>query len=180
MEEFFDVLDERGDFTGEVVSRDECHKRGLWHRAAVVFIVSTDNQRILLQLRSADKKLWPNLWDVTAGGHVLAGELGYQGVIRETKEELGIDIAKNDLEYIGTTISETERPDIINRHFNELYIVHSDVEASEITLQEEEVQDIKWFERDELLRRIKNNLDGLTGKDTAWHYLFKYFEFIEK
>ena len=180
MEEFFDVLDERGDFTGEVVSRDECHKRGLWHRAAVVFIVSTDNQRILLQLRSADKKLWPNLWDVTAGGHVLAGELGYQGVIRETKEELGIDIAKNDLEYIGTTISETERPDIINRHFNELYIVHSDVEASEITLQEEEVQDIKWFGRDELLRRIKNNLDGLTSKDTAWHYLFKYFEFIEK
>jgi len=61
MEEFFDVLDEHGDFTGEVLSRDECHKRGLWHKAAVVFIVSNDNQRVLLQLRGANKKLWPNL-----------------------------------------------------------------------------------------------------------------------
>ena len=180
MEEFFDVLDEHGDFTGEVLSRDECHKRGLWHKAAVVFIVSNDNQRILLQLRGANKKLWPNLWDVTAGGHVLAGEFGYQGVIRETREELGIEISKNDLEYIGTTVSETKRLDIVNRHFNELYIVHSDVDIADITLQEDEVQDIKWFERDELVRRIKNNLEGLTGKDSAWNYLLKYFEFTEK
>ncbi len=180
MEEFFDVLDEHGDFTGEVASRKECHERGLWHRAAVVFVISTDNQRILLQQRGANKKLWPNLWDVTSGGHVLTGEFGYQGVIRETKEELGIDITKDDLEYIGTTISENQERDIINRHFNEFYIVHSDVDIANITLQEEEVQDIKWFDREEVARRIKNNLEDLTGKDICWHYLLKYFEFTEK
>jgi len=180
MSEYFDVLKPDGDYADEVVSREECHERGLWHRAAVVFIVSTDNQRILLQQRAAGKKLWPNLWDVTSGGHVLASELGYQGVIRETKEELGIDITKDDLEYIGTTVSENQERDIINRHFNEIYIVHSDVDIANIALQEEEVQDIRWFERDELLRRIENGLEGLTGKDSAWHYLFKYFEFTEK
>ncbi len=180
MSEYFDVLDEHGDYTDEVVSREECHERGLWHKAAVVFVVSTNNQRVLLQKRAAHKKLWPNLWDITAGGHVLAGELGYQGVIRETKEELGVEITKDDLEYIGTTVSENRERDIINRHFNEIYIVHSDIDVTDIKLQEEEVQDIQWFERDELLRRIKNNLEGLTGKDSAWHYLFKYFEFTEK
>ena len=38
--ELLDVLDEDGIFTGEVLSRDEIHKRGLWHRAIVVAIVN--------------------------------------------------------------------------------------------------------------------------------------------
>ena len=106
MEEFFDVLSEKGEFTGKVESRKLCHKIGLWHRAVVVFIISTDNQKVLLQKRSATKRMWPNLWDVTAGGHVLSGEFGYESVIREAKEEINIDIDKNDLEFIGSSISE--------------------------------------------------------------------------
>ena len=180
MSEFFDVLTEHGDFTNEVVSREECHERGLWHKAAVVFVVSMDNKRILLQQRAAGKKLWPNLWDTTAGGHVLAGELGYKAVIREAKEELNLDLGKDDLEYIGTTTSENNERGIINRHFNEFYIVHSDIDIASIELQEEEVQDIRWFEKDEVLRRIENNFEGLAIKPSCWHYLAKYFEFIEK
>lgn len=38
--ELIDVLDENGIKTGEVLSRDEVHKRGLWHRAIVVAIVN--------------------------------------------------------------------------------------------------------------------------------------------
>lgn len=85
MNEFFDVLNENGEYINEIASRDECHKKGLWHRAVVVFIVSNDNKKVLLQQRSSTKKLWPNLWDITAGGHVLSNELGYQAVIREAK-----------------------------------------------------------------------------------------------
>ncbi len=81
MNEIFDILNENGEYTNEVASREECHKKGLWHKAVVVFILSTDNKKVLLQQRSSTKKLWPNLWDITAGGHVLTGEFGYQAVI---------------------------------------------------------------------------------------------------
>ena len=37
------------------------------------------------------------MWDITAGGHVLAGELGFEAIIREIKEELGAKIDKNDI-----------------------------------------------------------------------------------
>ena len=74
MEEKIDVLNELGEFTGEVATRDECHKKGLWHRAVYAFIID-DKGNILLQKRSNNKKLWPNMWDVTGGGHVDAGEL---------------------------------------------------------------------------------------------------------
>ena len=176
MNEFFDVLIENGEFTGKIESRDECHKEGLWHKAVVVFIISTDNKRILLQQRSANRKLWPNLWDITAGGHVLTGEFGYQTAIRETKEEIGIDIDKNDLDFIGCTISEYTSGDIINRHFNEFYIVHKDVDIRDIVLQKEEVQDIKWFDKEEVIEKIKNNYETLTDKVGCWNYLLKYFE----
>ncbi len=176
MIEYFDVLNEKGEFTNLVKSREECHKEGLWHKAVVVFIISTDNKRVLLQQRSSNKKLWPNLWDITAGGHVLKGEFGYQTVIRETKEEIGIDIDKKDLEFIGCTTSENISGDIINRHFNEYYIVHKDINIKDIVLQKEEVQDIKWFDKEEVIKRIKNNYKDLTGKDGCWNYLLKYFE----
>ena len=180
MEEYFDVLSEKGEYTGEIESRKDCHKLGLWHRAVVVFIISLDNQKVLLQKRSATKRMWPNLWDVTAGGHVLSGELGYESVIREAKEEIGIDINKDDLEFIGSSISENHVGEINNKHFNEFYIVHKDIDVKDIKLQEEEVQDIKWFDREELVKRIKNNYEDLTDKTGCWNYLQKYFEMKNK
>ena len=82
----------------------------------------------------------------------------------------------NELEFIGCTTSENISGDIINRHFNEYYIVHKDVSIKDIVLQDEEVADIKWFTKEEVIDKIKNNYDGLTGKFGCWDYLLKYFE----
>ena len=54
MEEKFDVLNEQGEFTGKVSTREECHKKGLWHRAVYAFIID-DNQNILLQKRESGR-----------------------------------------------------------------------------------------------------------------------------
>ncbi len=176
MNEYFDVLNENGEYLNKIESREECHKKGLWHKAVVVFIISLDNKKVLLQQRSSNKKLWPNLWDLTAGGHVLAGEFGYQAGIRETKEELGIEINKESMEFIGVTTSENIKNDIINRHFNEHYIVHKNIELKDIVLQKEEVQDIKWFDIETVINKINNNYEDLTSKTGCWNYLIKYIE----
>ncbi len=59
MEELFDVLDEKGNYTGKVETREKCHKEGLWHKAVALCIINSKNE-VLLQRRSANKKLWPN------------------------------------------------------------------------------------------------------------------------
>ena len=179
MEEYFDVLDENGEFTNEVESRSICHKEGLWHKAVALFIINSKNQ-VLLQKRSANKRMWPNLWDITAGGHVLAGEFGFQSIIREIKEEIGIDISQNDITFIGASTSQNIKNEIKNKHFNEYYIVNKDIDVSDLVLQEEEVSDAKWFEKDDIINRINNGFDGITDKEGCWEYLKKYYEWKDK
>lgn len=169
MEEL-DVLNTLGEFTGKTASKEECHKNGYWHRAVFAFIID-DNQNILLQKRSAQKKLWPNKWDVTIGGHVSKGEFGRQALIRECKEELGIDITDNEIKYIISTTSVYNKDGYINNHYDECYIITKKIDTSKITLQEDEVSDIKYFEKEDLLKRINNNYEDLTEKNVSWGIL---------
>lgn len=179
MEEFFDVLNERGEYINKVESRNKCHKEGLYHKAVAVFIVNSKNQ-VLLQKRSSKKKMWPNMWDITAGGHVLAGEFGFEAIIREIDEELGIKIDKNDITFIGASTSENVKGDIINKHFNEFYIINKDINISEITLQLEEVSEVSWFEKEEIMKIIQNDRKGITDKQGCWEYLERYYNWKEK
>ena len=179
MEEYFDVLNERGEFTGKIESREKCHKEGLWHKAVAIFIINSKKQ-VLLQKRSGTKKLWPNMWDITAGGHVLAGEFGFETVIREIKEELGVTLDKDNITFIGASISSNLKGDIVNNHFNEYYIVNEDIDETKLILQEEEVSDIKWVDEDEIIKRVKDNYNGITDKQGCWEYLMKYYEWLNK
>ncbi len=173
--EYFDVLNKYGEFIGKIETREKCHKEGLWHRAVYVFIFNK-NGDVLLQKRSSNKRVWPNLWDVTAGGHVLSGEFGRQALTREIKEELGLNIDENELKYLVGSKSTNIKGDILDNIFNECYILTKDIDVSKISMQEEEVSDIKWFTRDEILNRIENNYDGLTLKMGPWNFLKKYYE----
>ena len=49
MEEYFDILDEKGNYTGKIETRKKCHKEGLYHKAVVVFIMNSKGQ-VLLQI----------------------------------------------------------------------------------------------------------------------------------
>lgn len=173
--EYFDVLNEYGEFTGKVATREECHKNGYWHRAVYAFIID-NNGNVLLQKRSANKKLWPNMWDVTVGGHVDSGEFGRQALIRETKEELGIEISDEDIKYLVGSTSINEQGDIINKHYNECYLITKNIDISNIVIQKEEVSEVKYFSREELIKRIDNNYEGLTEKIGPWNFLKKILE----
>ena len=179
MDEMVDVLTETGKFTDNVEMKQLCHKKGLWHKAVAVFIINSKNQ-VLLQKRSKNKKMWPDMWDISAGGHVLAGEFGFQAIIREIKEELGLSVKKEEIIFIGCSTSINKKGDILNKHFNEYYIVTKDIDEKNLSLQKEEVSEVKWINKEEIIERIKNNYDEITDKEGCWEYLIKYYEWLEK
>lgn len=85
MEEMIDVLDEKtGELVGEIISKNEAHRIGKWHGSIHILIVNKDKTKTLLQKRCAQKKLYPNMWDIAVGGHISAGETALISAKRRT------------------------------------------------------------------------------------------------
>ena len=145
MEETLDVLDEKGKPIGKVASRSEIHDKGLWHRAAHVYIVNSKNE-VLLQCRAAHNMFRPGRWYLTAGGHLLAGETSLETAQREISEELGITIPSSEFMLAG---SATKKHILlygtyINNEIDDIYVVHKDIEISKLK-KHGEVADIAWI-----------------------------------
>ena len=87
--ELIDVLDEKRNNTGEILSREEVHKKGLWHKTAHIWVINSKGD-ILLQKRSPLKITSPNMWTTSASGHLSAGDSSIEGALRELKEEIRI------------------------------------------------------------------------------------------
>ncbi len=101
MEELVSVLDEYGKNTGKIISKSEAHKNNICHGISVVALIDKDG-KLLIQKRAMSKKNEPGKWDLSAAGHIDAGETPENAAIREMYEEINIKIEKEDLTMIDT------------------------------------------------------------------------------
>lgn len=110
----------------------------------VVHVCVFDSQgRLLIQQRAKKKYVWPELWDVSIGGGVDAGETSRHGAEREFQEELGYR-----LDLTGVRPSVTVN---FSEGFDDFYIVRRDLDLSCLTLQREEVAGVRWASLTEVL-----------------------------
>lgn len=151
MEEYVDILDEiTGEKTGEVITKKEAHKTGKWHSAVHIWIISEDKKRVLLQKRCPDKNLFPNMWDISVGGHVSTGEETLISAKRELSEELGLNPDNYEFEYVDVIKEKFVDGDIVSNEFVTIYKIINDVNINSIKLQKEEVSEARWFTKSEL------------------------------
>jgi 8-oxo-dGTP pyrophosphatase MutT (NUDIX family) len=86
------------------------------------------------------------VWDLSAGGSVLAGETSGQGASRELFEEVGIEH-----DFTG------QRPDVvisIRQGFFDVYVIEWDGDLLSLNLQNEEVADVRWVTQSQLITMI--------------------------
>ena len=117
--------------------------------------------QFLMQKRSMRKKVYPGRWSVT-GGAVDLGESTVDAVYRECKEELGIDVNPDKVELMMSV----KRKNV----FVDIFLDKENWNINDLKLQEEEVDDVKWFERKEL----KTIIEGRETSDS----ITKYFDFL--
>jgi len=134
-----DILNENMEKIG-TASRDVAHYLGLWHQTFHCWIVRQDDEDffILFQRRGPQKKLYPNLLDVTVAGHLKAGE-GPRDGVREIKEEIGKKVNFKKLISLGIRTEVVKIGDIINREFCHVFLWHNDAPLESYTLQPDEV-----------------------------------------
>lgn len=161
--EILDVVDERGEPTGETVSRETAHRLGVRHRTAHVWLLRRRAGRVqvLLQKRSAEKDSYPGCYDISSAGHIPAGVDFIPSALRELREELGVEAEPEDLVYCGQR-SFCFAQDFHGRPFQDcqvsnVYVLWLDREPADFVLQMEEVAAVRWYDFDQCVRDVREN-----------------------
>ena len=97
--ELLDVYDSFGNITGRVVERgkkDETFSKDE-HIAVANIYIENDKAEFLIQKTSEEKGGHYS----STGGHINHGEDAFNTIIREVKEELGIDISNDNIISLG-------------------------------------------------------------------------------
>lgn len=143
MDEYIDIATKDGELTGQQELKSIIHNKGLYHHTAHLWLF-TKKKEILLAQRSAKKLIYPLLWDVSVAGHIDAGETPEEAIIRETKEEIGLDLPISNLTKIGVfKCFKSYKSGISDNEFHNTYIAELNVPISKLIPQESEVENLK-------------------------------------
>ena len=163
--ELFDVIDSKGNPTGQIVSREKAHAEGIMHRTAHIWIIREMDGRvqILLQKRSQNKDSFPGKFDTSSAGHIQAGDEPLESALRELKEELGISAAPEQLHFAGTFpisfVKEFHGKVFRDEEVAFVYIYKEPVNTDELILQKEEVETVQWFDLEEVFMECEKRRD---------------------
>lgn len=143
--ELWDLYDKNRKLTEDTMVRGDEMKPDTYHLVIHVVIFNSENQ-MLIQKRKHDKASNPNMWDVSVGGSVTAGEMSQLGAMRETEEELGLQIdLHNQLPHLSITFE---------RGYDDIYIVNREADIEKLAVPNDEVSDAKWATIDEIYEMI--------------------------
>lgn len=98
---------------------------------------------ILLQKRSMTKKRAPGYLHISAGGHINVGETAPQAAVRETREEMGIELDEDDLYLVHVTRTPRNWNDLAHVF---IYRLRGDERFS---FDDGEVDSVCWYSLDE-------------------------------
>ncbi len=160
--ELLEILEEDGTKSGLFRERGVTHCQGSLHPTVHIWVVkkrADGGFDILLQKRSAQKDSYPGCYDISAAGHVTAGEEFLPCALRELWEELGISASEEELLEVGVHKGYTEEI-FYGRMFkdaewSQVYLYDRPVEIEELRLQDTEVESVCWMDYHTCLRHIQ-------------------------
>jgi 8-oxo-dGTP pyrophosphatase MutT (NUDIX family) len=124
-DELLDAFDDGLQLIGPT-SRAVIHRDGLWHQVFHCLIVRTaPPARVLLQRRPVTARSFAGLLDLSATGHLLAGEDPRDGV-RELAEEIGVVATQDDLVPLGRRLLVDDSGEGRNREIVNAFLLPSD------------------------------------------------------
>jgi isopentenyldiphosphate isomerase len=143
--EYLDILTPAGEPTGESKPRKEVHRDGDWHRAVHAWIMNSAGE-LLIQRRAPEKESNPHKWDVSAAGHVSAGETSLEAVVKETREELGVDLPATAFRHLFTVRQSAHHRSgtFIDNEFHDVYLIQTDLSLAAFTVQPGEVAELRY------------------------------------
>jgi len=153
-----DIVDEHDNVIGSAMTV-EAWKKGHRHRG-VYILLEDDQGRTLLQKRAPTMTLFPNCWDISAGGHVDSGMTYEEAARAELAEELNLHDVP--LTRVGKYYVEEVMPDerIGNIFFT---VFRARLVETPHKLGKDEVSEVKWFTPEELRELLNDRPDRVAA-----------------
>lgn len=175
--EMVDVFTADGIKTTTVISRNQAHSKGLWHRTVHIWIKNS-NGDLLLQKRSSTKETHPGLWDISCAGHLSAGDSSIEAALREMKEELGISCRSNTLKLLFTLPQQYISPNhrVFDNEITDVFLLTKTIEEHDVSPDPEEVAEVAVFPVNDLKKQIVMKKDIFVPHDEEYRRLFSVLD----
>ena len=145
--EYWDIYDANKNRTGRLMKRNDwCLKDGEYH-LSVLGVVARPDGRYLITKRVMTKAWAPGWWEVS-GGAAQAGEESYDAVLREVREETGLDVSNAEGGYVFTY--HRENPGEGDNYFVDVYRFVLDFKEEDLKLQTEETDGYRLATAEEI------------------------------
>lgn len=149
MAEMWDLYDKNKNKLGKTAERGVYKfKEGEYHIVVTGLIMNSKNE-ILITKRAAHKT-FPLMWECN-GGSILAGETSLEGVLRELKEEIGIEFTKKEAIFL-----ETVERDVCPADFKDLWLFRKNIDIKDVKFSDGESIDVKWVSIKEFIQMFEN------------------------
>ena len=147
--ETWDVYDKDRKLTDKQMNRGDTFGQDAYH---LVIHVCLFNQlgEMLIQQRHPNKEDWKNMWDITVGGSAKTGETSQRAAEREVKEEIGYTL---DLQNMRPSLTVN-----FEYGFDDYYLIETDLNIKNLTLPTEEVKQVRWASKNEIINMISEGL----------------------
>jgi len=165
-EEWLDIVNEQDEIIGKM-PRSEAYEKKLFAslRASWLMIKNSDG-KLWIPRRHPDKKVLPNVLDGSVVGHVSSGETYEECLLRETKEEAGIDLAEMRYRFVGKLSPYCDR----SFCFASIYEVDLD---QVLDWNRDDFIEYYWLSPQEIIDRIAAGQDQ--AKDTLLEVIKKFY-----
>ena len=162
--EYFDIVNEKDEIVGKISENEQKSVKPSQLRFINIIIINNDNM-IVVPKRSSNRKLFPNCYDFSVGGHVNSGENYEEAAYRELKEELGIKNVKlQEVAYFSPYDSDSNT-------FQKVYLLKYNSEIYEY--DRDGIEKIYYKSKKEIQELIKNKPNLLkTDYSVVIKYLF--------
>lgn len=130
--------------------RSEVHYEDIY-RVTGLWLTDIETGDILLQQRKWNKINNPGKWQCAVAGTVEEGETYEQNIAHEIEEEIGVhglQLREGGKEYVD---------DGAHKYFCQQFLASVDKKTIKITIQEEEVESVKWISKDALIADVTHN-----------------------
>jgi len=119
------------------------------YRVSSLWVTDTE-ERILLARRALNKTHDPGKWGPAVAGTVEEGETYESNIIKEAKEEIG-------LENIKPIAGLKKRKRAKWNYFVQEFLLTLPIGFDDFKVSEDEVAEIRWFSKEELMKKLKEN-----------------------